>query len=994
MDFGVLGPLTAVHEGRTVDLGSRRRERCLLGLLLLEPGRAISIDRLIDLLWEGEPPPNARGTLSSHVSRLRGRLDPDRQGSQGVRLRTGGDGYLVDVPNDNVDAVRFRTLTTSANTVADPLARSQVLGDALGLWRGSLLADAATDWLRSRVGADLVELRMAAAEAKLEADLECGRYGTALADAASLVAENPFRERLASLYLLALYRSGRQTDALEFYRIVRDRLADELGLDPGSELRSMHEAILRRDPDLEPAPSGSISLVHRGGQVPAQLPAPPRHFTGRSRELDELDALLPGGPGNLVIVAIIGPAGVGKTALALRWTTAACVHFPDGQLYLNLRGFDLDPPVRPLDGLRLFLRALGVPAERIPEDTDEAAATYRSLVANRRMLVLLDNAYDVDQVRPLLPGGSSCAVVVTSRSRLGGLAAVEGAHRLPVAPLPPQEAVALLRTVLGTARVDAEQAATAQLAAVCDHLPLALRVAAANLDEDAGASIGDHVSRLRSSRLAALSVDDDSQATVRVTLDASYLRMPDDARRMFGLLSLVPGGDVGILCAAALAGTTAGEARRLVGCLTDAHLLDQPRPGRYMMHDLVRLYAAERLDRDQAVGDRATAAGRLVGWYLAVADVVCRLGTPHRERPSVDGRHAPAPGLVPENLEAALDVLDAERAGLVMVARLALDHVDGSAAGHLAHLLAAYFQMRGDGTDSIAIYEHGLTAARQIGDRAGAASLHNSLGIGHAVLRRWAAATDHLLQARGHYHLTGDEDGEARALINLGRVLTAQDRVADALDAYRRSLELSLAGGQDRRVAHLWNNLAEVYIRRGEFELAIDHAIRSLELFRQHGDRYGEGAALDTLGQVHAARGDHETALAHFLDALAVQRESGNRGAEGDTLANIGTAHLVRGELPAAIEYMEAAAHCHRGVDDAHRESVMRRQLAEAQLAAGNRAAALSELDTALELRIRMPDAAEEARIRHLMTRIRSVAGQRAAEADPAGPARAGRRLP
>jgi DNA-binding SARP family transcriptional activator len=977
MDFLVLGPLAALHGGRRVDLGSRRRERCLLGLLLLEPRRAISIDRLIDLLWEGEPPPNARGTLSSHVSRLRGRLDPERNGGNGIQLCTRGDGYVVEVATDNVDAHRFRTLIEAAATLADPSDRSRVLAEALALWRGPLLADAATEWLRRRVGVDLMEMRLAAAEAKLEADLACGRHAAAVAEMAGLVGDHPFRERLVSLYMLALYRSGRQTDALALYHTVRDRLADELGLDPGSTLRSMHEAILRRDTDLEPS-AGADSTAPRvasagpapsAGHGPAQLPAPPRHFTGRSLELAELDTLLAAGSGDQtpVIATVVGPAGVGKTALAVRWATAVRARFPDGQLYLNLRGFALDAPLRPIDGLGLLLRALGVPAERIPVDLDEAAAAYRSLLADRRMLVLLDNAADVDHVRPLLPGGSTSAVVVTSRNRLGGLTAVEGAHRLTLTPLPPDEAEALLRRVVGAARVDAEPTATAQLAEVCGRLPLALRVAAANLGEDTAGTIGDHVGRLRSGRLAALSVDDDSHATVRVALDVSYLRLPADARRVFGLLSLAPGGDVGVLGAAALAGATPDEARRIVEILSEAHLLDEPRPGRHTMHDLVRLYAAERLDADQSVEDRGAAVDRLLDWYRAVADTVCRLGTPYRERPTLAPRQAPAASTVPARLETALALLDDERAGLAAVTKLALDRGDDGATWHLAHLLAAYFQMRGDGPDSIAVYEHGLAAAQRAGDPSGAASLHNSLGVGHGVLRRWAASTDHLLQARDFRRDTGDQDGEARVLLNLGVVLMGQGHFDEALRAYHRSLTLSAPLGQFRRVANLWNNIGMVYLHRRDFESAVEHPTRALELFRQQGDRYGEGTALDTLGRVYAAMDDLDTALRHFTDALRAMRETGYGEAEGETLGNIGAIHLRRGDVGAAIEHLQSAARCHRGVDDAHRESVVRRQLAEAHLAGGDQAAALSELDVAQTLRTRIPDAAEEAELRRVI---------------------------
>ncbi|HEX6684650.1 MAG TPA: tetratricopeptide repeat protein [Candidatus Limnocylindrales bacterium] len=955
----ILGPLRVRRAGRPTEL-TRGRQRVLLARLALSVNLPVSQFELVELLWGSNAPETAINQLHKHISRLRGLL-----GSSLLSLSAGG--YQLNLTDQQTDLGRFRVLVRQARQLAatDPFGCFEMLTTALRTWRDDPLAEVAEVSHHSALTA-LIEER-------IDTVLWCAglaqtdeQHRRCLPLLRELATRHPLHEPIFGGLIDALAATGQTAAALNAYDEIRTRLVEELGIDPGPRLRAKHLRVLRHQhqaPDTR-ADDPQALATHR----PAQLPAPPRYFTGRGGQLGELNDLLSAGLDDNcpVIATIVGPAGVGKTALALRWAAAVRARFPDGQLYLNLRGFTPDPPIRPIEGLGLLLRALGVPAERVPADIDEASAAYRSLLADRQILVLLDNAYNVHQVRPLLPGGAACAVVITSRHRLGGLTAVEGAHRLVLDPLPTDEAAALLRVILGGARVDAEPTATRQLIKVCDHLPLALRVAAANLGED-GATIGEHVSRLRSGRLTAFSVDGDPHATVRAALDVSYLRLPPDARRLFALLSISPAGDVGVGPVAALAGRTLDGARRLIGCLTEAHLLDEQRPGRYTMHDLVRIYAGERLDDDQATGDRRAAAQRLVRWYLAVAEVVCRLGTPHRERPVPSEEPALDQGLVPDRLEDALAVLDEERPGLSAVAKLALDRGDHRSASQLAYLLAAYFQLRGDGPDSVAIYEQGLVGAQRTGDQSATTSLHNSLGIGFAVQRRWANARDHLLQARDASRRLGDRDGEARALLNLGRTLTDQGQLDEALVVFHRSLELSVAGGQHRRVAHLWNNIGLVYLHRGELDSAIEHLTHSLKLFRQRDDRNGEGSALDTLGRVHAALGDHATALRHFQDALAAQRESGNQEAEGDTLTNIGIAYQQRGDLATAVDYLESAARRHRDLGDAHKESVIHRHLAQAHLAGGNRNSALSELDIARELRARTPDAVEEAALQRVL---------------------------
>src|SRR6266511_1588851 len=586
-------------------------------------------------------------------------------------------------------------------------------------------------------------------------------------------------------------------------------------------------------------------------------------------------------------------------------------------------------PVRPADALNQLLRGLGVPAERIPADQDEASAVYRTLLADRRVLVLLDNAHSVDQVRALLPGSPTCLVVVTSRNRLSGLVAIEGAHRLTIEPLPPDEAVVLLRAVLG-ARVDAEPEAVSALAQACDRLPLALRIAAANLSDDPSRAIGDYLRELDTDRLAALHVEGDRDAAVRVALDASYARLTPEARRLFRLLSLAPGADIGEPAARALLGSTA---QHLLESLVDAHLVDEHRPGRYTMHDLIRVYAGVRAEADEPAGDRTVAVERLLDWCLAGAHVAYHLIRPNRAQPEPALRHPPAELPFAPEAEAALAFLDQERPNLPAVTELALRHGDHPAAMQLARLLSSYFQLRGDGPDSLAVYQHGLAGARHLHDRAAEAALHNSLGSMYEV----------------------------------------HGRFEEALGAYEQSLAVREAEGRTQGIAYVLNNIGFVYARRGELTNALDYLTRALALHREQGDRNGEGNTLDSVGVVYLEQGDDATALKYFEEAMAALRDGGNREGQGATLANMATAHLRQGEPAAAVDVLRQAAVLYRAVDDRHRESAVRRRLAEAYLAGGDVQAAEAELRAASALRASVPDAVEEAEVRRVLGELESA---------------------
>ncbi|GIF44538.1 AfsR/SARP family transcriptional regulator [Actinoplanes xinjiangensis] len=942
MDFLVLGPLVVRSRGTLVDLGRRRRERCLLGLLLLQPGRVIAVDRLVDLLWAGDPPERARATLNSHVSRLRGAL-----GAAGdARLHRHGDGYRLAVEPGRVDAHRFTALVAQAETIDDPARRAGVLRDALALWRGDLLADVADAPLRERVGAGLAEQRLGATEAMLAAELACGRHLAAVPALTELAEAYPYREGLSSLLMLALYRSGRASDALAVYRRARARLAGDLGTEPGAELRRRHEAVLRGDPALDlPEPAvtaGTVSTATAGtvaatvsadggsataaGAVPAQLPVAPGRLIGRDDALVELDTMLDA-PTPLVVVE--GPAGVGKTALALRWAVTVRERLPDGQIYLNLRGFATDPPLSAADALGRLLRTLGVPAAEVPAGADEAAARFRTAVTGRRMLLLLDNASGVDQVRPLLPGDPRCVVVVTSRNRLGGLVALEGARRIGLVPLAPKDAVALLHHLLGDGRLPGrarETAAVAELAEVCGNLPLALRIAGANLAGDPERPVASYL-REAAGALSALSVEGDSQAAVRLAFDLSYLKLPPPAARLFRLLSLVPGQIAPTGAAAALAGTADGI-ETVLGTLADASLVEQPAPGRYTMHDLIARHARERLATDEPAADRSAAVIRLLDWYLAAFHTAHTALAPYRTTVSIP---EPPPPAIPAFTGDPLAFLEQVREMLPGLVRFAVEEGHPERGWQMAYLLGPYFQMHGDGPDSLRIYRTGLAAARETAGPTAQAALHNSAGIAYAIARRLPEAAEHLERAVEAFRAAGMTDAVAGALSNLGRLRVEQHQLAEARAVYEEAARLRESTGDTRRLGTVLNNLGTLLAEFGENEAALVHLRRALELHRRHDDRGGAGHTQDSIGMLHLRAGEIDAALAGFHAALADLRAVGYREAEGATLANIGHAHLSRGDTAAALEHLRQAAECFHATRDTHRELLIRQEMAALQ---------------------------------------------------------------
>ncbi|MFD6566610.1 BTAD domain-containing putative transcriptional regulator [Micromonospora profundi] len=609
--FTMLGPVE-VHAGDSgVALGGARNQS-ILAALLLDTGRVVSIRRLIDAAWGDDPPSSARAQVQNRVGVLRRLLRCEHAESELIATR--GSGYQLNLDGWQLDLRQFDEAVDRADVLADggDLAGARAaLGAALQLWRGPALDGLSTPLLQT-AAAQMEERRLSALERRIQLDLALGRHGELVPELTNLTGEHQYREGLHALLTLALYRSGRRAEALSAHQRVRRLLAEQIGVEPGELLRTLHGAMLRGDESLawRPPADGSVPVVVRSVATPHELPADVAMFTGQRQALAELDRLLP----EAGAAAIAGSAGVGKTALAVHWAHRVAHQFPDGQLFINLHGYAPQPPLRPIEALGVLLRSLGVRPEEVPVDVAGASAMYRSLTAGKRMLVVLDNARSAEDVRPLLPGGPGCLVLITSRDRLAGLAAREGVRRLTLGVLSPDDAGTLLARLLGEDRARAEPETVGELASLCAYLPLALRIAVASLAHRPYRRVADLVAELRTEdRLAALAADDDDEAAIQVAFDLSYETVPPAAQRLFRLLGLAPGEDFSTATAAALSGTAPAEAELLLERLAAAHLIEEHAPGRFAFHDLLRRYAHDRAMRQHSAHQRRAALRRLHG---------------------------------------------------------------------------------------------------------------------------------------------------------------------------------------------------------------------------------------------------------------------------------------------------------------------------------------------------------------------------------------------
>ncbi|MEU3409891.1 BTAD domain-containing putative transcriptional regulator [Streptomyces sp. NPDC006658] len=899
--FGVLGPVRAWRGEEALGTGSPQ-QRALLAALLLREGRTATAAELIDALWGSEPPPQALAAVRTYASRLRKILDP------GVLVSESG-GYAVrGLREGALDVSVAQDLAAEAEKArgAGDLGRARrLLNQVLALWDGEPLAGVPGPYAEAQ-RARLEEWRLGLLEARLDLDLEQGCHAEAVSELTALTAAHPLRERLRELLMLALYRSGRQAEALAVYADTRRLLAEELGVDPRPGLSDLQQRILRADPALA-EPSAPVAEPAAAPVRPAQLPATVPDFTGRASFVDELSEVLSSASeaeGRVMAVsALAGIGGVGKTTLAVHVAHSARTAFPDGQLYVDLQGAG-PRPAEPETVLGSFLRALGTADSAIPDSLEERSALYRSVLDGRRVLVLLDNAKDAAQVRPLLPGTEGCAALVTSRVRMLDLA---GAHLVDLDVMSPDEALCLFTKIVGEERVAAERKAALDVVAACGFLPLAIRIAASRLAARRTWTVSVLAAKLADERRRL----DELQAgdlAVKATFELGYGQLEPAQARAFRLLGLADGPDISLAAAAAVLDLPAEDTEELLESLVDTSLLESAAPNRYRFHDLVRLYARSCAERDEdPPSEREAAMSRLLDFYLATASRVYAIERPgdrtvdHLERTeragqefvddtkALDWLHTEAASilacvqqsLAAPTLRKAVDLLLASKdlaesgasalrygaatqAARDAAAALGDAYAEGRARTTLAQVLSHAGRFEEAGTETAKAIELG----RSTGDPWTSGNAHNEQGIIANCLNQRAVSEIHLLEAIKAFRADGNRPGEASALCNLSRVLVSLGRVSPAIDLVRKGIAIYDELGLTFRLANARYALGIALGHGGRHDEALDELSAALTTFTVNRQRLWEGTTHFRIAQVHLSAGRPAQAAQHAEQAL------------------------------------------------------------------------------------------------------------------------------
>ncbi|MFI7423544.1 AfsR/SARP family transcriptional regulator [Nonomuraea sp. NPDC049684] len=920
--FAVLGPVRAWREGQELDLGTPL-QRSILGMLLLREGRAVTPAEMIDAVWGEDAPPRALGALRTYVSRLRTVLEPDRPARSRPELLTSiGRGYALRLPDDALDLTRFERGIAEAETARKAgrlSAAAEGMRSALTLFEGEPLAGAVGPYAEHQRDR-LAERRVSVIETLMDLDLELGGHAAVVSELIALTAEHPLRERLRAQLMLAYYRCGRQGDALNVFTETREALIDELGIEPGSELTALHQRILAADPALTLVPPPADPAEQAAGEPaaeeeppalelprPAQLPAAVNDFTGRKEVAVRVHTLLSAQSSaeGVPVVALCGIGGVGKTTLAVHVAHAADDLFPDGQLYADLRGHS-DEVTAPESALGGFLRALGIPPDVIPDGLAERSALYRSLLSDRRILVLLDNARDADQVSPLLPGSPGCATIVTSRAKLADLPA---ARLIDLDVMEPDEALSLFSSVAGPERVAAEHGAAMDVVAACGFLPLAVRIVAARLAARPSWTVASLVPRLADEqrRLDELRV---GSLGVEATFALGYGQLEPAQARAFRLLSLPKGPDISIGAAAAVLAMNMYEAEELLESLVDMSLLEATAPGRYRFHDLLRLFARRVLDKTERPEDKTLALRRLLGFYLASSRSAHQL--------AYEG------SMIPDNLA-------------VVGSGLTFTTVDEAVAWLISEGDSLFAAINQAATTS--------TAGEQLLPAADMLVAMEPLLEAGSHTREFDQGTRAVLAAALSL---GDEASELRSRYVLGRVLFAGNQLSESETHFRRVHELSDARGEKIVTGEVLNALAVVVGRQRRHTEALTLFDAASRYYRENGVPAGEALVLSYSARDHLGLGHPDDAIAAAEKGLAIFTEIGSGAGTARARYHLGIVLSRVGRLTEAVHHHAECLAFFRSSKQRVWEQRVCSRLAETFIAAGRYPDAVRHAEQAL----------------------------------------------
>jgi DNA-binding SARP family transcriptional activator len=1038
VEFRILGPVELWVNGQRHDLGSPK-ERCVLGILLWRLGQPVSTDDLIDLVWGGNPPDQALTSLYAYISRLRKELKR-AAGDDRAWLRRRSGYYTLDADLQAVDLYRFRELHGQARAAAgrgDDERAAALLHEAESLWRGTPLTGLTGMWAE-RVRTRLAEERLDAISDRITAELRLGRHAALVGEISDLVVQHPFNQALVEHLMLALYRCGRQAEALATYRRAHHRLVDEVGREPRSALRALHQRMLNGDPDLDeppartarpgtqagsppaaqpvaqpgpppvaqpvaqPGPPPAAQPVAQPGPPPAarpnSLPRDDPHFTGRAAELDQLFDIIKAesGRGAVTVVAINGMPGVGKSTLAIHAAHLLGDRYPD-RFYLHLHAHDpIEEPLDPATGLSTLLSTLGIPPNGIPGTLEERATLWRTQLASRRALILLEDADDPDQIRQLLPGSPGCLVLITCRRRMIGL---PGIFWLPLGLMRQDEAASLFTRVAGAERAH-DQAAVAEVVRMCGYLPLAIQLAGSRLRHHPAWSITDLASRLSRSqhRLSEIGAGD---REIAGSLALSYRYLMSGQKRLFRQLALHPGTEFSGYAAAAAGAISLAAAERALEALLDHCLLEERSPGRFSFHDLIREYAYRLSLLEDSETDRRRTVHRMLDYYLCLADRADRIVYPFHRRMEAQLTHIPADMPPLDGREDSRKVIDAERDNILRVMHYAARQGWPAHTGLLPHVLAQFLDAWGYWEDAAAAHRLAVRAWRDAGNRAGEARALTELCFTLSRTGGYAEALACARNALGIFRAGKDRGGEAEILDCMGLVLWQSSRFQEALSHHDESLAIWRSirdrHGEADALGHgafpLWHtgryedglkrlkqaiavyreigdtrgegysliNIADFELHLGYHDEALDHYQQALIIFRDTGNRQGEAIMSNNIGNLCQRAGRYDESLKHYRNALSIYRAIGDRRCEADALNNIGAAfHHAGHHGEALFNHQKALVMAHE-LAEPYQEARSHCSIGDVHLQTGNYGSALNDYRSALELSRRIGDVYQEA---------------------------------